>query len=264
MNKMSPWFVLLSGEKVKQKMKDYMVRYRMILLPSVLLFFLYACSANDEMPEMYSPPESGIPVSGEKRYLALGDSYTIGEAVAAEQRWPVQLQRKLTGEGIKLATPEIIARTGWTTGDLADGIRQANPKGPYDLVTLLIGVNNQYRGLDTAEYRKQFRELLIQAATFAGNNYARVIVVSIPDWGYTPFGASRNRNDISKAIDRFNRINLEETRKTPAVYVDITAISRNGLAEPQLVATDGLHPSGEQYRRWVELIFPVAKNILSK
>lgn len=246
-------------------MKDYMFRFRRVLLPSVLLFFIYSCSANDEMSGMYRPTESsGIPVSGETRYLALGDSYTIGEAVAADQRWPVQLQKKLTGEGVKLASPEIIARTGWTTAELAEGIRQANPKGPYDLVTLLIGVNNQYRGLDTAEYRKQFRELLIQAATFAGNDYAKVIVVSIPDWGYTPFGGSRNRGDISKAIDQFNRINLEETRKTPAVYVDITAISRNGLVEPQLVATDGLHPSGEQYRRWVELVFPVAKTILSK
>ncbi len=245
-------------------MKTIRARYRLILLPAVLLFFLYSCSANDEMPVMNRPPESGIPVSGEKRYLALGDSYTIGEAVAADQQWPVQLQKKLTGEGVKLATPEIIARTGWTTAELAAGIMQANPKGPYDLVTLLIGVNNQYRGLDTAEYRKQFRELLIQAATFAGNNYAKVIVVSIPDWGYTPFGGLRNRGDISKAIDQFNRINREETRKTPADYVDITAISRNGLAEPNLVATDGLHPSGEQYRRWVELVFPVAKTILSK
>jgi len=213
---------------------------------------------------MNKPHESEFPVTGKKRYLALGDSYTIGESVTEDQRWPVQLQKKLTGEGMKLASPEIIARTGWTTAELEGGIRQANPKGPYSLVTLLIGVNNQYRGLDTAEYRKQFRELLTLAATFAGNNYSRVIVVSIPDYGFTPYGQSRDRSEISRAIDRFNRINYEETRKTPAVYTDITTISRNGIAEPQLVATDGLHPSGEQYRRWVELILPAAKNILSK
>lgn len=216
------------------------------------------------LPDVKQPSGGNNPVSGEKRCLALGDSYTIGESVPAEQRWPVQLQKKLTGEGIKMASPEIIARTGWTTAELAEGILAANPKGPYDLVTLLIGVNNQYRGLDTAEYRRQFRELLVQAATFAGNSYSRVIVVSIPDYGYTPFGQSRDRSEISRGIDLFNRINEQETRKTPAVYINITAISRNGISEPQLVAPDGLHPSGEQYRRWVEVIFQAALGIVGK
>ncbi len=225
---------------------------------------LYSCSADEVLPVMEKETEKEISGTVEKRYLALGDSYTIGESVSAEQRWPVQLQGKLAAGGLRLAAPEIVARTGWTTAELAQGIREANPKGPYDLVTLLIGVNNQYRGLDTAEYRRQFRRLLDQAALFAGNNYSRVLVVSIPDWGYTPFGGSRNRSEVSRAIDLFNRINYEETRKTPALYADITAISRNGIAEPQLVAPDGLHPSAEQYRRWVELLYPAAKGILTQ
>jgi lysophospholipase L1-like esterase len=250
-------FVLIMIEKCKMNVN-------LFILVTVTSFILLSCLEDGEMQVINLSSGGSKPVSGEIRYLALGDSYTIGESVPAEQRWPVQLQKKLVAEGIKAASPEIIARTGWTTSELAEGIRVTNPKGPYQLVTLLIGVNNQYRGLDTAEYRRQFRELLVQAATFAGNDYSRVIVVSIPDYGYTPFGQSRERSEISRAIDRFNGINEQETRKTPAVYINITVISRNGIAEPQLVASDGLHPSGEQYRRWVELIFPVAKSILNK
>ncbi len=240
------------------------MRILKITLLLTALFSLHSCTVNEETPVLDPQPEKENPAPKTKRYLALGDSYTIGEAVAADQRFPVQLQKKLEAEGFALASPEIIARTGWTTAELAGTIGLTNPKGPYDLVTLLIGVNNQYRGLDTAEYRLQFRQLLGQAATFAGNNYARVIVVSIPDYGYTPFGQSRDAEKTSREIDWFNRINYEETRKTPAEYVDITPISRKGIAEPQLVASDGLHPSGEQYRRWVELMMPVARKILGK
>jgi lysophospholipase L1-like esterase len=172
------------------------------------------------------------------------------------------LQQKLVAEGIKIEAPQIIARTGWTTDELMNGIRQANPQGQFDLVTLLIGVNNQYRGRDTAEYRRQFRELLNIAIGYAGNKAEHVIVVSIPDYAITPFGLTRDMAKISREIDWFNRINLQETRKTQAAYVDITPISRRGLGEPQLVAADGLHPSGEMYREWVELLLPVAKKIL--
>ncbi len=240
------------------------MKVSIIILTWITALSLYSCSAEEAIPVMDKEKGKGISLSEEKRYLALGDSYTIGESVSADQRWPVQLQGKLVAEGIGLVAPEIVARTGWTTAELAQGIREASPKGSYDLVTLLIGVNNQYRGLDTAEYRRQFRELLAQAALFAGTQYSRVLVVSIPDWGYTPFGSSRDRSEISRAIDHFNRINYEETRKTPALYADITALSRNGIVEPQLVAPDGLHPSGEQYRRWVELLFPLAKGILAR
>ncbi len=240
------------------------MRVPKLLWVLVAVFSLSSCTAKEVNSDMHPPSGLDNPAPKPMRYLALGDSYTIGESVTSDQRFPVQLQKKLAAEGFDLASPEIIARTGWTTADLAGGIGLTNPKGPYDLITLLIGVNNQYRGLDTAEYRLQFRQLLGLAATFAGNNYARVIVVSIPDYIFTPFGQSRDAAKSGGDIDSFNHINYEETRKTPAEYVDITAISRQGISEPLLVASDGLHPSGEQYRRWVELITPVAKNILGK
>lgn len=220
-----------------------------------------SCIAKSELPE-YETPEQETNSPKVKKYLALGDSYTIGESVPATQRFPVQLQQKLLAGGIQIDSPEIIARTGWTTDELMNGIRQANPQGTFDLVTLLIGVNNQYRGRDTAEYRRQFRELLTMAIGYAGNKAEHVIVVSIPDYALTPFGLTRDMAKISREIDWFNRINLQETRKTQAVYVDITPISRRGLGEPELVAADGLHPSGEMYREWVELLMPEAKKIV--
>lgn len=220
-----------------------------------------SCTAKSELPE-YDLSEQETNSPGVKKYLALGDSYTIGEAVPATQRFPVQLQQKLVEAGIKLEAPQIIARTGWTTDELMNGIRQANPRGHYDLVTLLIGVNNQYRGRDTAEYRRQFRELLNIAIGYAGNKASHVIVLSIPDYSITPFGLTRDMVKISREIDWFNRINLQETSNTLAVYVDITPISRRGLGEPQLVAADGLHPSGEMYKEWVGLLLPEAKKIL--
>ncbi len=180
------------------------------------------------------------------RYLALGDSYTIGESVAVEERWPVQLAKRW-----KLGEPEIIAKTGWTTDELNAAIDKANPQGPYGLVTLLIGVNNQYRGRSSAQYRDEFRALLQRAVGFAGGKAKNVIVVSIPDWGVTPFAKERDRAKIAREIDEFNAINREETAKAGARYVDITPISRRAASDESLVAPDGLHPSGKMYTEWV-------------
>ena len=181
------------------------------------------------------------------RYLALGDSYTIGESVDASERFPAQLARTLN-----LGEPEIIARTGWTTDELNAAIDAANPQGPYDLVTLLIGVNNQYRGRSADEYRTQFTALLQRAIGFAGGDASKVVVVSIPDWGVTPFAKDRDRAKIASEIDQFNAVNREEAAKAGAHYAGITAISRGGDAA--LVAGDGLHPSGKQYAEWVKVI----------
>jgi undecaprenyl-diphosphatase len=181
------------------------------------------------------------------RYLALGDSYTIGESVPATERFPVQLAREL-----QLGEPQIVARTGWTTDELNAAIDAAKPQGPFELVTLLIGVNNQYRGRDAEQYRGEFRALLQRAIGFAGGDAKRVIVVSIPDWGVTPFAEGRDRAKIASEIDRYNAINREEAARAGAGYVDITPISRRDDAA--LVAGDGLHPSGKQYSEWVKLI----------
>ena len=202
------------------------------------------------------------PLPPKLRYLALGDSYTIGESVAVDERWPVQLVAALRGQGIVIADPEIVAKTGWTTAELAEGIAQAQPEGPYDLVSLLIGVNNQYRGLSEEQYREQFVGLLETAVTLANNNPNRVFVVSIPDWGVTPFGQRRDFREVSAAIDAFNAINQEETESRGIIYIDITPISRQAPDDRSLIANDGLHPSGEMYRQWIELILPEAERLL--
>lgn len=181
------------------------------------------------------------------RYLALGDSYTIGESVDPAERFPVQLARLLG-----LREPQIVARTGWTTDELDAAIDAARPQGPFDLVTLLIGVNNQYRGRSVDEYRTQFAALLQRAIGFAGGNPANVVVVSIPDWGVTPFAQGRDRAQIAREIDQFNAVNREEAQRAGATWVDITPISRR--ADPALVAADGLHPSGRQYAEWARAI----------
>ena len=192
------------------------------------------------------------------RFLALGDSYTIGESVAAAERWPVQLARRMRDAGVNMENPTIIATTGWTTGELADGIARKGPQGPFGLVSLLIGVNNQYRGRDLSEYRAQFVALLEQAIGFADGDPQRVLVLSIPDWGVTPFAANRHAERVSGEIDAFNAVNAEETARLGARYVDITPISRQALNDPALIAADGLHPSGKMYTAWTELVLPEA------
>lgn len=195
-------------------------------------------------------------------YLALGDSYTIGEGVAEQQRWPVQLVAQLRKAGVVMADPQIIARTGWTTDELAAGIAEKQPQGPFALVTLLIGVNNQYRHRLPTEYREQFRDLLQQAIALAGGQPDHVLVVSIPDWSVTPFAQGRDRQEISAEIDYFNVINREEAAQAGARYVNITPGSRLAADDATLLADDQLHPSGKMYATWVELVRPEALAIL--
>jgi lysophospholipase L1-like esterase len=201
--------------------------------------------------------------AAELRILALGDSYTIGEGVADAHRWPVRLADMLRDRGLNVGTPRIIARTGWTTDELSAAIDAANPDPDYDLVTLLIGVNNQYRGRGDEEYRAHFQTLVNRATAFARGKAARVIAVSIPDWGVTPFATGRDRPAITRAIDRFNAVSREETRRAGAHYADITPISRRALGDASLIAADGLHPSATMYAAWLDVIFPLALRILS-
>lgn len=210
-------------------------------------------------------PASGRGADGPRphTFLALGDSYTIGEGVAPGQRWPVQLAARLRGEGVEMADPQIIATTGWTTDELAGAMNAASFAAPYGLVTLLIGVNNQYRGRTLDEYRSGFRELLRRAVALAGGVAAHVIVVSIPDWGVTRFavGEGRDAARVARGIDAFNTAAGEETEAAGARWADVTAISRAPAARNELAA-DGLHPSGAQYARWVDAILPAARAAL--
>ncbi len=187
------------------------------------------------------------------RYLALGDSYTIGESVDENERWPVQLAEKLSAKGRPYLKPQIIATTGWRTDDLANAVWKENLKADYDLVSLLIGVNNQYQGKSLDAYMPEFEELLKTAIKLAGGDKSRVFVVSIPDYGYTPFGKAKQQT-ISEELDKFNAANKSISESIGVRYVNITDISRKGFEDPQLVAADGLHPSGKQYRLWVDRI----------
>jgi lysophospholipase L1-like esterase len=194
--------------------------------------------------------------AGEMRFLALGDSYTIGEGVAEAERWPVQLAALLRERGVPVADPEIIARTGWTTDELSAAIDHADPRGPYALVSLLIGVNNQYRGRDAEEYRAELTGLLRRAVGFAGGDASRVLVLSIPDWGVTPFAEGHDRARIAAEIDVYNAINREEAVRAGARYVDVTPQTRAAGADPAFLVGDGLHPSGRTYAEWARLALP--------
>jgi lysophospholipase L1-like esterase len=195
-------------------------------------------------------------VAAPKRYLALGDSYTIGESVAEGARFPVQLSAALREQGQDFAEPEIIARTGWTTNELQDAIDLAKPRAPFDLVTLLIGVNNQYRGGDLRRYRSEFSKLLMHAIALAGREKSQVLVVSIPDWGVTPFarGDKRGSKRIGKQVDAFNAEAHDVCRKNGVRFIDITPTSRDRGGDTDMLAGDGLHPSAAMYARWVEVI----------
>ncbi|MEP6894775.1 MAG: SGNH/GDSL hydrolase family protein [Chloroflexota bacterium] len=195
------------------------------------------------------------------RYLALGDSYTIGESVDEAERWPNQLADFLKAGGLPTEVT-IIARTGWTTSELWDGVQADKINPPYDLVSLLIGVNNQYRGYDINEYRKQFTFLLNKSIEYTGGNPKRVIVLSIPDWGVTPFARGEDSAQIAKDIDAYNAINREETEKAGAFYVDITPISREAANDRSMIAADGLHPSGKMYTEWAKLAYLAALKAL--
>lgn len=198
-----------------------------------------------------------------RSFLALGDSYTIGEGVADVERWPVQLAARLREEGRDIGDPRIIAMTGWTTDELSAAMDAATLDPPYALVSLLIGVNNQYRGRPLDEYRAQFRTLLQRALVLAGGVATQVIVVSIPDWGITPFARRKGRDPagIARGIDAFNAAARAEAESAGAHWVDVTTISRAPGTRDQLVV-DGLHPSAAQYARWVETILPAAREAL--
>lgn len=187
-------------------------------------------------------------------YLALGDSYTIGESVLLTKNFPNQTAALLKKAGINMEAPTIIAKTGWTTDELKEQLSRTRLAVPFDFVTLLIGVNNQYRGRSADEYAQQFEELLQQAIGYAGGNTNHVIVLSIPDWGVTPFAEGRDRIKIAKEIDLYNSINERISKEYKVHYINITPFTREALKDKDLVAKDGLHPSTKDYARWAEKV----------
>lgn len=228
-----------------------------------LAFFCLAC-ASDDSPATLPGPATPVDSTRGVSFLSLGDSYTIGESVPEANRWSVLLAEMLRKDGLAVAPPDIIARTGWTTADLVDGIGQSSKKNTYGLVSLLIGVNNQYRGQSIDRYRTEFRSLLSTSVKFARGNKNRVFVLSTPDWGVSPFGKGSDRDRIAREIDAFNAVAKEECEKAGILFIDITPISRTGLNDPSMFASDDLHFSGKMYGLWAKEALPKVKGLLGK
>lgn len=236
-------------------------------LTLMIVFSAFSCGSDSKKHVIHDNDDNNDKMEqgqDKLRYLALGDSYTIGESVDSTLRYPVQITDSLKERGYPVEAPEIIAVTGWTTSDLKAGIAAANPKGPYALVSLLIGVNNQYRGMDINIYRTEFGELIDQSIRFAGNDPGRVIVLSIPDWGVTRFASGRDKEKIAREIDQYNAINRQIALARGIVWIDVTAISRLAGQDETLIAGDGLHPSGRMYTEWVRVALPEIVKMLKK
>jgi lysophospholipase L1-like esterase len=195
-------------------------------------------------------------------YLALGDSYTIGEQVPTEENFPHQLVDMLNKQALRITPPVIIATTGWTTDELATAIKERNIKEVFSFVTLLIGVNNQYRGRDIENYKQEYTGLLDTAIKYANGKREHVFVLSIPDWGVTPFAEGRDRAKIAQEIDAYNRACEEITLAHKCHYLDITDSTRKNGVNPEYLAGDGLHPSGKEYHIWAERLAPMVAKVL--
>lgn len=199
-----------------------------------------------------------------RSYLALGDSYTIGESVPEQENFPHQAVDLLNKTGYAFNKPDIVAKTGWTTDELQQGIANAGLDSSYDIVSILIGVNNQYRGRSSTEYAEQFEVLLQQAIGFAGKHPEHVFVLSIPDWGATPFAEGRDKTQIAKEIDTFNVINKTIAEKYQVHYIDITPGSREAATDLSLVTSDHLHPSGKEYSRWAKKLAVEVEKVIMR
>jgi lysophospholipase L1-like esterase len=202
------------------------------------------------------PPVTASPLT----YLALGDSYTIGQSVLANERFPYLLAQSLKASGVTVSDPQYIATTGWTTADLEAAIATQNPASNYGLVSLLIGVNDQYQHKDTAEYRIRFTRLLQKAISFASGKKDRVFVLSIPDYSATPYVNATDKARVSTEIGYFNSINRQVTEQEGVSYTDITPLTLEAANDPSLLASDKLHYAAKEHQKWVDLLAPAVKN----
>ncbi len=232
----------------------FRLSYLTWFLPICLLLMGQSCQneppvIEEPMVEEPETPEPGPSIS----FLALGDSYTIGQSVEFSQRWPMHLYDFLQDQSVPVDTPRFIARTGWTTDELQVAMAGTSwLKDTFDLVSLLIGVNNQFRGYDFAQYEREFLELLLEAVRLAQGQKDRVFVVSIPDYGVTPFGQSRNPQQIATELDQYNAYAFRKADSMGIAFYNITDISREAPNDTTLLASDQLHPSGSMYERWVK------------
>ena len=238
------------NERIKGMKSRTLIYVQMFCIMVFNVIFAHAIDIRNSHTAMTHTPAQTM--------LCLGDSYTIGESVAESERFPNQTVELLAKHGVHFSTPRIIAKTGWTTDELKHAIAEAKVMGTFDAVTLLIGVNNQYRSYDHAQYQREFRELLDIAVKYAGGNADHVFVISIPDYGVTPFGHNdakgRSAEAIGKEIDKYNAIAKEITTKEKAHFTDINPFSKKAATDASLIANDNLHPSGRMYAGWAELL----------
>jgi len=230
----------------------------------ILSVFLLSCSSDEANSASVDPPIISIPkipLESKIKIMALGDSYTIGQSVCETCRYPEQLKTSLAAIYPETSfSLNIIARTGWTTSNLISAVNEQNPQSNYDLVTLLIGVNNQYQGINFSVYEKEFPELVTKAITLAKGDKKNVVVLSIPDYAFTPFGTMfGGTTKISTEISQYNTFAENYCKTNGVVFVSITEITQKGIENPGLVAGDGLHPSKEAYTLFVERILPKVK-----
>lgn len=235
-----------------QLMIYYLSNKNIPLFSLAIIMMLLSCAS--ETPKSIKADQN--PIS----FLALGDSYTIGTSVLDTEQWPVQLVDELSKQGYNVLPPRIIARNGWTTTDLKIGIQQAELKEDtiFNIVSLLIGVNNFFRKRPLDQYKKEFIDLLLKAVDFAGGRKDHVFVLSIPDYGATPFGSNQSA-EVRRTTDLWNFENKNIADSLGVTYFNVTEISRLAMDDPSLIATDQLHPSGKMYKMWVDLILSDVK-----
>lgn len=232
-----------------------MEKYTKIL---ILMITMLSCSSTENQNSI--TPDNMNPNNPKRTFLALGDSYTIGESVDEKDRWSMQLI-DLLKTNFNFTKHDIVARTGWTTSELTQAIEAKKLTEQYDMVSLLIGVNNQYRGQSLDNYRVEFRTLLNTSIKFAKNDAKRVIVLSIPDWGQSPFGGRQSKGKVASEIDAFNNVSKEECKKLNIVFIDITELTRKNT-DASMFAIDGLHYSGKMHRLWATEALGTAGDIL--
>lgn len=223
---------------------------------SLVFIVLVSCKTNN--PVSNESKASAEAYNGPKKYLALGDSYTIGESVDPNENFPMQIQRQLKEDGVELSETKIIAKTGWRTDNLLAAIDTTSLNPPYDLITLLIGVNNQYQGRNLDQLSKEYRELIDKAISLSRNGKDGLVLISIPDYSVSPFGKKKDPQKIRKEIETYNYMEEKIAEEYGLQFYNITPISREASSNETLLAEDGLHPSSIMYRRWLKVIYEPA------
>ena len=245
------------------------MRLHLIFKISFLLTVMNGCTSNtnyndedlnidrDDYSDTLTVDDNlNTPIENPYSFIALGDSYTIGEGVNEDERWPNQFVDVAYENGVDFDQPMIIAETGWKTYDLLNAINQTNFSKKYDYISLLIGVNNQFNSRPIDEFEEDLNKLMDEMKRIKKND-GSIIIISIPDWGYTPFGESSDMSDISEQINLFNSSLRKFASTNGLKYVDVTEISRRGINEPDLITNDNLHPSGTMYLEWAKKIYNI-------